>query len=126
MDNFTQQEKVTIVDYTLCHLVTWLDGASLAQSLLINVYLHDPNLIKDSYMKHFSIAMLKIADSVRNKILNANVFEEEDFQLMNYNFNFAQDVLDSSVMTALKACEDESAKYYRVKSYYCNICFIEI
>jgi hypothetical protein len=114
VDDLTQQEKLTIVDYTLCHLVTWLDGASLAQSLLINVYLHDPSLIKDTYLKYFSIAILKIADGVRNKIINANVFEEEDFQLMNYNFYFAQDIPENSVASALKACEDESAKYYRV------------
>lgn len=56
--------------------MTWLDGASLAQTLFTNLYLHDPNLIQDAYMKYFSIAMLKIVDSMRNKILSAQVFEE--------------------------------------------------
>lgn len=56
--------------------VTWLDGASLAQTLFTNLYLHDPNLVEDNYLKCFSIAILKITDWMRNKILSAAVYEE--------------------------------------------------
>ena len=58
---------------------TWLDGASLAQTLFTNLYFHDPNLIEDSFMKYFTIGMLKIVDWMRGKILNAAVFEEVYF-----------------------------------------------
>lgn len=51
---------------------------------------------------------------MRNKILIASVFEEEDFQPMNYNFKFCQDISDSVVLTNLKSIEDTSAKSYRV------------
>jgi hypothetical protein len=75
-DNLTSEEKLAIVDNTLCNLTTWLDGASLAQTLFTNLYFHDPNVLTDAYTKYFSIAMLKIVDSMRNKILTAAVFEE--------------------------------------------------
>ena len=91
------EEKIAIVDNTLCNLVyliiikfikeliefnrfnlkvTWVDGASLAQSLFSNLYLHDPNLIEDNYIKTFSISILKLIDWTRNKIVSASVYEE--------------------------------------------------
>lgn len=76
LDEFTYEEKIAIVDNTLCNLVTWLDGASLAQTLFTNLYLHDPAVIKDEYMKCFSIAILKITELMRNKILSACCYEE--------------------------------------------------
>lgn len=37
---------------------------------------------------------------------------------MNYNFKFASDVADSSVLSMLKSSEDTSAKHYRVCIFY--------
>jgi hypothetical protein len=76
LDEFTPEEKLSIIDNTFCNLVTWLDGASLAQTLFTSVYFHDPGLIVDPYMKFFTVAMMKIVDFMRNKILTASVFEE--------------------------------------------------
>lgn len=56
--------------------ITWLDGASLAQTVFTNLYLHDPNLVQDAYIKCFSLAMLKIVDWTRNKIMASGNFEE--------------------------------------------------
>ena len=76
LDDFTMEEKLAIVDNTYCNLVTWLEGASLAQTLFTNLYLHDPSLVEDSFIKCFSIAILRITDLMRNKIVIASVFEE--------------------------------------------------
>lgn len=113
VDNITFEDKIAIVDNTLSNLVTWLDGASLAQSLFSNLYLHDPSLIEDNYIKTFSIAILKITDWMRNKITSASVYEEEDFQPMTYNFKFCQDIADNVALANLKATEDAAAKTYR-------------
>ena len=64
--------------------MTWLDGASLAQTVLTNQYLHDPNLIEDSFIKWFSIGMLKLVDLIRSKILGASVFEEVKPRILNF------------------------------------------
>lgn len=75
-DDFTIEEKLAIVDITLRDLVTWLDGSSLAQTLFTNLYLHEPNILQDLYMKNFTIAILKIVDRMRNKISTSGTFEE--------------------------------------------------
>ncbi len=114
VNDLTLEEKICVVDNTLCNLVTWLDGASLAQTLFTNLYLHDPNLIEDNYLKWFSIVILKLIDLSRNKILSAAVYEEEDFQPLHYNFRMAGEITDQNCICALKATEDEAAKSYRV------------
>ena len=118
IDEITFEEKLAIVDNTLCNLTTWLDGASLAQTLFTNLYLHDPNFIQDNYIKCFSVAILKITNLMRNKIITAGVFEEEDFQLMNYSFKFAPDFNDQTTLSSLKTAEDNIAKNYRVRRFY--------
>ena len=95
-----------------------MDGASLAQTLFTNLYLHDPNLIQDNYIKCFSVAILKITNLMRNKIITAGVFEEEDFQLMNYSFKFAPDFNDQTTLSSLKTAEGNITKNYRVRRFY--------
>jgi N-alpha-acetyltransferase 35, NatC auxiliary subunit len=101
------------------------------------LYLHIPHLIEDKTLKWFSIGILKIVDLIRNKIINAAVFEEvkinfyeiklfklnlkkkkpkkEDFHSMDYNFKFANDITEQSCVSSLKIVEDEASKYYRVR-----------
>jgi hypothetical protein len=125
-DQFTLEEKMAIVDATLSNLITWLDGASLAQTLFTNLYLHDPSQIKDEYLRVFSVAILKITDSMRNKILAADCYEEEDFQPMCYNFKFASDFTDTTVNGLLKTVEDNAAKLFRhLKGELCAAASVE-
>ena len=115
VSDFTFEEKIAIVDNTLCNLVTWLDGSSLAQTLFTNLYLHEPSLVDDQFIRVFAIATLKLIELIRNKIVASATFEEEDFQPMHYNFKFACDVTDAETSAQLKMVEDSSAKLYRVK-----------
>lgn len=64
MTDFTHEETIGIMDTTLCCLVTWLEGHSLAQTLLTNLYLHNPTTIIDKYMSTFCIAILKLVDVI--------------------------------------------------------------
>ena len=40
--------------------------------------------------------------------------KKEDFQPMNYNFKFCQDLSDNVLLSNLKIAEDSAAKTYRV------------
>lgn len=48
-------------------------------------------------MKAFALGILKICDIAREKVNKAAVFEEEDFQSMNYGFKMANSVTDLRV-----------------------------
>lgn len=43
-----------------------------------------------------------------------NYLKKEDFQPMNYNFKFCQDIPDNVALANLKVAEDAAAKTYRV------------
>ncbi|ESN93288.1 hypothetical protein HELRODRAFT_194114 [Helobdella robusta] len=110
IENLTAEALIGIIDDTLACFVTWIEGHSLAQTVFINLYLHDPALINDPTLKSFSTAILKIVDDVRDKITRVSVYEEEDFQSMSYNFNMADEVADQFVLSMLRDVEEDYNK----------------
>lgn len=110
LDGLTPQEIIGIIDDTLACVVTWLEGHSMVQTVFINLYLHDPNLIVDRTLRSFSICVLRLVDLIRDRINRASVFEEEDFQSLAYSFRMAGDVADSQASGSLKEVEEELMK----------------
>lgn len=106
-DNLEKDELIGIFDSTYACIVTWLEGHSLAQTVFTNLYLHNPDAIKDKTLKSFCTTILKIVDLIRDRINKANVFEEEDFQSVSYGFKMANDVPSSKVISSLREVEDE-------------------
>ncbi|XP_074657806.1 N-alpha-acetyltransferase 35, NatC auxiliary subunit-like [Tubulanus polymorphus] len=107
VDNLTPEQLIGIMDATLCCLVTWLEGHSLAQTVFTNLYLHNPSLIEDRSLKAFSVCALKLVDIIRERINRALVYEEEDFQPMSYGFKMSSDVSDARACGMIKEVEDE-------------------
>ncbi|GAB6018981.1 hypothetical protein CHUAL_013993 [Chamberlinius hualienensis] len=105
--DFTADEQIGIIDATLACLVTWLEGHSLAQTVLTNLYLHEPYLIEDKCIKAFSICTLKLVELIRTFVSSAAVFEEEDFQPVVYGYQLANDVFDAKAAGMMKEVEDE-------------------
>ena len=118
--DFLPSELSGIIDDTFACFVTWLEGHSLAQTVFINLYMHDPSgSVADPTLKAFCIGMLKVVDLVREQVNRASVFEEEDFQSMTYSFKLAYDLTEVQVTAMLRDVEEElnrSMKATRVKS----------
>ncbi|XP_059486472.1 N-alpha-acetyltransferase 35, NatC auxiliary subunit [Neocloeon triangulifer] len=110
LKDLTAAEQIGIIDSTWACLVSWLEGHSLAQTVFTNLYLHKPYQIEDRPMKAFSIAILKIVDSIRDFITKALVFEEEDFQLVTYGFRLVPDITETRALGMLREVEDELSK----------------
>lgn len=92
LDNLTNAELIGIIDNTLACIVSWLEGHSLAQTVFINLYLHKPYLIEDRTLKAFSIATYKLLEIIKDYIIKAIVYEEEDFQSMQYGYVLDPDI----------------------------------
>ncbi|CAG2108905.1 unnamed protein product [Medioppia subpectinata] len=114
LKDFTLEEQLGIVDETLSSMVTWFEGHSLAQTVFINLYLHNPSLIGDKTIRVFSLIVLKLIDLIREFVSKANVFEEEDFQPMVYGYQLATDLSDSKASSLMREVEEELSK--KVKS----------
>lgn len=107
IDGFTNEELIGIIDDTYSSMVTWLNGHSLAQTLFINVFLHNPMIICDKTLQTFCIVILKISDMIINFIVTAKICEEEDFQVKNYGFDLCTNVNISKIIPKIKLIEDE-------------------
>ena len=59
-------DQIAIFDQTLCCMVTWLEGHSLAQTVFTNLYLHRPMLVEDRFTKATSIVFLKLIDLIKD------------------------------------------------------------
>ncbi|XP_041464934.1 N-alpha-acetyltransferase 35, NatC auxiliary subunit-like [Lytechinus variegatus] len=105
--DLTNHELIGIMDTTFACLATWLEGHSLAQTVFTNLYAHNPDLIDDRCLRAFSLVVLKMVDTIKDKVMRAGVFEEEDFQSMTYGFKLAHNVTELRVVGMLKEIEED-------------------
>ncbi|XP_054159610.1 N-alpha-acetyltransferase 35, NatC auxiliary subunit-like [Oppia nitens] len=110
LKDFTLEEQLGIIDETLSTLITWFEGHSLAQTVFINLYLHNPSLIIDKTLRFFCKIVLKLIDSIREFVSKAQVFEEEDFQPVVYGYNLANDLSDSKACSIIREVDEELSK----------------
>lgn len=82
LDDLTSSELIGIMDSMLACFVSWLEGHSLAQTVYTCLYMHDVNAIGDTSLKAFCFGMNNSMRLVKDVILAAAVYEEEDFQPM--------------------------------------------
>lgn len=105
VDDFSNAELIGIVDETFACLVTWLKGQSFKQTVWTNLFLHDPLLIKDKYLRTFSYAILEVCELIFRFIGRADVAEEEDFAPM---FDIpVMTVTHTSLQEMFKQTEDD-------------------
>ena len=95
-----------IIDQSLACLVTWLEGHSLAQTVMTNLYLHNVDKIQCAVVKSVSVAILKLVDIIKDIIWKAGVFEEEDFQSHTYGFRLCQDIIEQRCIAGLREAEE--------------------
>ena len=100
------RDVIILVDQTLSCLVTWLEGHSLAQTVMTNLYLHHPDRLQCVVLRAISVAFLKIVDVIKDIISKAGVFEEEDFQPHTYGFRLGQDVSEQRCLAGLRESEE--------------------
>uniref|UniRef100_F1KY43 Protein MAK10 homolog n=1 Tax=Ascaris suum TaxID=6253 RepID=F1KY43_ASCSU len=107
------RELIATMDAMLVSLMSWLDGNSIAQTLLTCVCLHDVPAIGDTTLASFCYGILELAITSRHIIQTAAVYEEEDF-----NGYFSSDIKTMSMghlLNALKTAENELQRKLRHK-----------
>ncbi|KNC80166.1 hypothetical protein SARC_07468 [Sphaeroforma arctica JP610] len=80
---FTPAERVGIMDEAYAHLVTWLKGHSLAQTVYECVYLHRPSMLQDEVLATFFVSFERVIVMILEIVQQASIYHEEDFQVRN-------------------------------------------
>lgn len=74
-----EREMIATMDAMLASLISWLEGNSIAQTLLTCVFLNHMDSVTDSVLSAFSYGVLELTTVFRHIIQMASVYEEEDF-----------------------------------------------
>lgn len=116
LDDLTPAEIIGIIDSTYACIVSWLEGHSLAQTVFTNLYLHQPDQIVDKTLKTFCYAVYKIIEEIRECIIKASVYEEEDFQSVMYGgYKLQPDITEQKTISMLREVEEELHRKSRIK-----------
>ena len=102
-----------VIDKSLACMVTWLEGHSLAQTVMTNLYLHNVDQLQCVVLKSVSVVTLKLVEIIKDIIAKAGVFEEEDFQPHTYGFRLCQDVTEQRCIAGLREAEELLSKDIR-------------
>ncbi|VDN02379.1 unnamed protein product [Thelazia callipaeda] len=110
--NMDEQELIATMDALLASLISWLEGNSIAQTLLTCVFLNHMDQVKDIVLSAFSYSILHLAAVFRHIIQMASVYEEEDFN--GYAMQLQLLTLPK-LMSSLKAAEFDLQKRIKQK-----------
>lgn len=110
LDSVLHEDAIGMIDAMYTCLISWLEGQSLAQTVLTCLYLHKPAQIQDKTMHAFSCAMLKLVDTIVKHIVAVKVYEEEDFQYSTYGYDLCSAISYNDVISLLKNAEDDLIK----------------
>eukprot|EP00096_Caligus_rogercresseyi_P014492 TRINITY_DN7000_c0_g1_i1.p1 TRINITY_DN7000_c0_g1~~TRINITY_DN7000_c0_g1_i1.p1 ORF type:complete len:696 (+),score=177.29 TRINITY_DN7000_c0_g1_i1:47-2134(+) len=106
LENLSLPETIGIIDESLLCLVSWLEGHSLADTVLTNLYLHSPLDITDLSMRSVSVGLLRLVSILRKTIFRAGVFEEEDFQIRTFEMDYLSSMPEQHLTSLFKEAED--------------------
>lgn len=115
LNELTPTTLLGIIDGTLARLVSWLEGHSLAQTVFTCLYLHRPYASQDRALKVFCLSVYKLLDVIKELLHKAMVYEEEDFQPMQYGFHLSPDISEQRMIGMLREVEEELHKKTRNK-----------
>ncbi|MFH4974108.1 hypothetical protein AB6A40_000817 [Gnathostoma spinigerum] len=97
VDHMEKRELIATMDALMSALVSWLEGNSLAQTLLTCVCLHNVEAISDPVLLAFCRAIQGLTLSFTCIVQTAAVYEEEDFNFYSHGFSpvSLHDLVDS-------------------------------
>jgi len=113
LENFSYEELILLMDHCQACILSWLDGQSIVQTVFTFLYLHDPSQVIDSCLKAFCFGVLKLCSLMFDRIKQASVYEEEDFQSISYNFDLAYNLTTAKVISMLRDVEDKYGRTSR-------------
>jgi hypothetical protein len=102
----TAGQIVHIMDQIMVSEMHWLAGHSLAQSVFTCLYLHDIENIADHRLATMARAVLKCCAIVRNMVVQADFYEEEDFVPQTFGFSLCEMIPEPEILAELARVED--------------------
>ncbi|GAB5359627.1 hypothetical protein AAMO2058_000559700 [Amorphochlora amoebiformis] len=105
-------ELIAVMDQCLAFYVSWCNGQTLCHTVLTCVYTHPEFLEREGIplpLSAFMHCLLKLCHMVRNVVMRADIYEEEDFTANVFGFELDSKTPDLKVLMSLEAAMVEFA-----------------
>lgn len=122
MNDLDSSELIGVFDSLIACLISWLEGHSTVQTIFTCLYLHKTSAIEDELLRSFCNGILKLTNVIKNFIVNAIVYEEEDFQYGIFSFDLCNEFSDNKVLSSLRSCEAQLTKSIKDLDPACDKC----
>jgi predicted house-cleaning noncanonical NTP pyrophosphatase (MazG superfamily) len=120
----TPQQVIGVMDRLFVLEAMWYEGFPMAQTLNTCLYLYNPDVVPDPTLKAFIRAMLQRCNLVREVVLRADLYEEEDFLSSTFGLNLQEKVEEEvEIYESIKKVEEELAKKENVEALLARIRF---
>ncbi|KAI9355359.1 Mak10 subunit, NatC N-terminal acetyltransferase-domain-containing protein [Zopfochytrium polystomum] len=104
---FSGKQIIAIADQLLSTEMTWLGGNVLTQTVFSCILTHVPLSVPNFIMRAFVISTLKTVSRMREEILSAKAFEEDEFVASSGDFGLVEEIGISEVIGDLQEAEDD-------------------
>eukprot|EP01094_Clydonella_sp_ATCC50884_P015300 TRINITY_DN25888_c0_g1_i1.p1 TRINITY_DN25888_c0_g1~~TRINITY_DN25888_c0_g1_i1.p1 ORF type:complete len:323 (+),score=109.91 TRINITY_DN25888_c0_g1_i1:215-1183(+) len=112
--NLSVLEKIAIMDHLIVMLVGYIGGNPAVQTIFACLYLHE-NLrhTKDPLFRSFCLGILRSTGIIREVIMAADVYQEEDFLTVMNDFDTCTFVSDADLSKILLGAEEVAMENLR-------------
>jgi hypothetical protein len=83
----TDAQTISVMDELVACEASWHAGQSIGHSLFTCLYMQKPDLAPSQILRVYIHLLLKTCQTVRQVILDADVYEEEDFISQKFHFS---------------------------------------
>eukprot|EP00462_Mataza_sp_D1_P020444 CAMPEP_0175127060 /NCGR_PEP_ID=MMETSP0087-20121206/4189_1 /TAXON_ID=136419 /ORGANISM="Unknown Unknown, Strain D1" /LENGTH=757 /DNA_ID=CAMNT_0016409021 /DNA_START=14 /DNA_END=2287 /DNA_ORIENTATION=+ len=104
--DLTVPQILSVMDELTASMMTWYNGHSIGHTLFTCLYLHRLSLIRSPFLLAFAKCLLKSCNFVRNIVLDADIYEEEDFYSNTFGFDLCSELSHHDLLAEMKVAED--------------------
>ncbi|KAJ1557783.1 N-alpha-acetyltransferase 35 NatC auxiliary subunit, partial [Cladochytrium tenue] len=104
---FSCEQILGISDAILCLEVAWMNGGTMANTIFTSFLMLFPAFIKNHVARALVYAALKSVSLVRDEVLNARAFEDDEFVSSSGSFGLAEEISVQEAVGVLQEADDE-------------------
>eukprot|EP01097_Dermamoeba_algensis_P004946 TRINITY_DN3158_c0_g1_i1.p1 TRINITY_DN3158_c0_g1~~TRINITY_DN3158_c0_g1_i1.p1 ORF type:complete len:781 (-),score=175.37 TRINITY_DN3158_c0_g1_i1:896-3160(-) len=103
----TPAQLISLMDALLEQEALWCSGQTLANTIFTCLYAHQATSLTSVYLSPFILSLLKYSEYLKEMIIRADIYEEEDFIANTFGFSLCEKVPETEIMSKLKEAEDD-------------------
>lgn len=101
----TIRQMLATIDYLRVLEATFINGSDMGHTMFTCALLQRPSLVEGSPLHAYIVVLLKLIECMYTTVMEADIFEEEDFVAKRFNFDLCEDITSKKAAYDLSKAE---------------------